>query len=206
MKIEGFSVRVSPALTTAALSKQALDVIRASLSAVRKEVPSSALKVLTQSPIWLENNIFSLGRVSVFNADVGWLRRSGQPLQKVGGVQIANARQFSESWNKGYRVLIHELSHAYQWRLFPQQDDVIENAYHATIASGRYQRVAFCCGGADRRAAALDSPTEYFAELSSAYFERCEFFPFDRKELKEYDPEEFSVIEQIWGSGASKAR
>ncbi|MEY3277468.1 MAG: hypothetical protein RL153_2736 [Verrucomicrobiota bacterium] len=49
------------------------------------------------------------------------------------------------------------------------------------------------------RADALANPMEFFAELSEAYVPRNDFFPFDRAELWQADPESGRLLERLWG-------
>ena len=42
-------------------------------------------------------------------------------------------------------------------------------------------------------------PMEYFAEGTEAYFDRNDFYPFVRAELKEHDPVLHDLLEEIWG-------
>ena len=37
-----------------------------------------------------------------------------------------------------------------------------------------------------------------FAELTEAYFVRNDFFPFNREELRQYDPVGYAMIESVW--------
>jgi dipeptidyl-peptidase-4 len=40
---------------------------------------------------------------------------------------------------------------------------------------------------------------EYFAEGTEAYFDRNDFYPFVRAELKKHDPVLHDLLEEIWG-------
>jgi dipeptidyl-peptidase-4 len=40
---------------------------------------------------------------------------------------------------------------------------------------------------------------EFFAELSEAFFSRNDFFPFDRAELSQADPESERLLARLWG-------
>ena len=44
----------------------------------------------------------------------------------------------------------------------------------------------------------MNSPTEYFAELTEAYFGRNDYEPFDRSGLRAFDPLGYAVIESVW--------
>jgi hypothetical protein len=55
---------------------------------------------------------------------------------------------------------------------------------------------------------AMTNPMEYFAETSEAYWSSNDFYPFDRKQLKAYDPVMFELLGKIWGinSGDSTSK
>jgi len=69
-------------------------------------------------------------------------------------------------------------------------DDDIGNVSGVTI--GSYAFAAY------QQAYAAQNHLEYFAELSCAYFVGCNYAPFNRAELKEYDPAGFALIEALW--------
>ena len=46
---------------------------------------------------------------------------------------------------------------------------------------------------------ALNNDEEYFAETTEAYFGKNDFFPFERAELKEFDPTGYALMEEVWG-------
>ena len=45
----------------------------------------------------------------------------------------------------------------------------------------------------------MTNPMEYFAEATEAFFSRNDFFPFDRAELKQHDPELVQLLTKLWG-------
>jgi hypothetical protein len=50
---------------------------------------------------------------------------------------------------------------------------------------------------------------EYFAELTEAYFGKNDFFPFERADLKKYDPTGYKLMQDVWGQprdGAAPSR
>ena len=69
-------------------------------------------------------------------------------------------------------------------------------------AGGKYDSVQRWTGTkfADKpeKAYAMTNAQEYFAEGTEAYFGRNDFFPFDRQELKEADPELFGILADVW--------
>lgn len=105
--------------------------------------------------------------------------------------------------------MLHELSHA--WHYLHCKDgydnaDVIE-CYDAAMKEKLYDCVPFHCekGKKDKQKAyACTNPMEYFAELSSAFFELGDnefnkWYPFNRKQIKEHDPRAFGMLCRMWG-------
>lgn len=47
---------------------------------------------------------------------------------------------------------------------------------------------------------ALTDETEFFAEMSEAYFGMNDYFPFNHAELQEAEPKLLELLENIWGA------
>jgi hypothetical protein len=71
----------------------------------------------------------------------------------------------------------------------------IEEAYRQAVKRNLYESVEYVRGG-KQRAYALTDSREYFAELSEAYFEKDDFYPFTRNRLKAYDLVGFRLMQQ----------
>ena len=71
------------------------------------------------------------------------------------------------------------------------------------MAAGSYERVEHWHGNGKpntfERAYAITNPMEYFAETTEAFFSRNDFFPFNREELKQHDPEMLALLAKLWG-------
>ena len=68
-------------------------------------------------------------------------------------------------------------------------------------ASGKYEKVERQNSEGVRklaRAYAMTNHKEYFAECCEAFFSRNDFFPFNKEELKQHDPEMFEVLKKVW--------
>ena len=48
------------------------------------------------------------------------------------------------------------------------------------------------------RAYAATNEYEQFAELSCAYLDRCDYFPYDRDGLREYDSVGYELMKKVW--------
>lgn len=94
--------------------------------------------------------------------------------------------------------LAHELSHAWHIANWPDKESRILAAWENARAKGLYLNVQDINGSTHKRAYALTNTLEYFAELSAMYFMGGIYFPFDRKGLRDYDPQGFSLIETLW--------
>jgi hypothetical protein len=113
---------------------------------------------------------------------------------------IYSARNYlflDDGWS--VRVLIHELSHAWQLEQWPERQPDIVAAWRQARAGWLYCGVEAVDGSRVENAYATVNQLEYFAELSCAYFWRGEYQPFDRESLRAHDPAGFEMIEKMWG-------
>lgn len=74
----------------------------------------------------------------------------------------------------------------------------VKKAFEAAKTSGRYEKVRHG-GGGEKTHYALTGPMEYFAESSEACFGKNHFQPFEREELKAFDPVGYEMVEKVWG-------
>lgn len=96
------------------------------------------------------------------------------------------------------KALVHELSHAYHLEQWPEKQPDILRAWDHAVENGLYRNVLDDKGQRIDKAYALVNQLEYFAELSSMYFVGCQYQPFNRRELKTYDPVGYAMIEKMW--------
>jgi hypothetical protein len=114
----------------------------------------------------------------------------------------------SELWGPG-GVLLHELCHAYHWKMVPggYRNKEIKRCYEQAMKEGLYDEVKFHRPkGTDvARAYACENEMEYFAELSVAFLagkdkniEYNKWQPFNRHELRQFDPRAYNLLKKIW--------
>lgn len=93
----------------------------------------------------------------------------------------------------------HELSHAYYYyhrkKIYWLADKAYKNAKQRRL----YLKVKRRDGYVIRRAYALTDRREYFAELSKIYHIGNYYYPFNRTDLKTYDPEGYYMITEAFG-------
>ncbi len=79
----------------------------------------------------------------------------------------------------------------------------IAEAYAKYKKSGRGDKTLLFDGTRVRHYA-LTNPMEFFAEMTEAYFGVNDFFPFNRAELKESEPEIEELLTHVWDSPKPK--
>lgn len=198
--VEGWTVRISNRFAgeEPKLLADVLTELRRQLSAVRGCVPDDALEDLQQIEIWVEVNDPQFPCMC-YHADERWLRAHGVNPEKTGHVELANARNFL-TWTRHQPwMVLHELAHGYHDRFLTDgyANATIAEALAEGKEAGRYGEVDHVAG-TRRQHYAATNPMEFFAEGTEAYFGKNDFYPFDRKQLQEYDPELVPVLEELW--------
>ena len=178
-------------------AKQVRDEMGRQLAAAARALPAEPLAAVRKVRIWVEWNAKPRGGAE-FHPSRQWLAEHGYNPEKAGNVEICNARNFV-AWSEAAQpcMVLHELAHAYHFRVLGADDASIQAAYQHALDAGLYDKVAHVDGSTQKAYATTDEK-EYFAELSEAYFGRNDFFPFTRKELEEHDPVGFAAIRDAW--------
>jgi hypothetical protein len=107
-----------------------------------------------------------------------------------------NYVRISDFW--ALKALVHEFAHAYHLEQWPEKQPDILRAWDHAVENGLYRNVLDDSGKRIDKAYALVNQLEYFAELSCMYFVGCQYQPFNRKELKAYDPVGYEMIQKMW--------
>jgi hypothetical protein len=100
-------------------------------------------------------------------------------------------------------VILHELAHAYHDQVLGFDEPRVRDAYDAYKKSGRGDK-ALLFNGSRVKHYALTDHKEFFAEMTESYFGVNDFFPFNRAELKESEPEIFRLMADIWDAPPEK--
>ena len=114
-------------------------------------------------------------------------------------VVIYSARNYvwlSEFW--ALKALVHEFAHAWQLERLPEEHPDILDAWKGAMARDLYRGLKDDRGAVLDRGYAAANQLEYFAELSNMFFTGCDYFPFNREELKAYDPAGHAMIRKMW--------
>ncbi len=196
--LQGWSVRVARELyeKQPELAQAALALLDRKLADIGTAVAPPRIDELRAIPIWLEASDAGL-RGLQYHWSADWLRDHGYNPAKARAMEIAEAETFLQ-WERDQPwFVLHELAHGLHDRVLGGDNPQVLRAYANAQSQGLYQAVRRN-NGQTERAYALTNDKEYFAELSEAYFGQNDFYPFNRKELQEYDPVGYALMESVW--------
>ncbi len=196
---QGFTVLINPQVLKHKQDAQEMrKELRSQLAKIARVVPANPLSALKRVRIWVEWEKQPRG-AAAFHPSAVWLAQNGYNPEKAGDVELSNTRNFIQ-WSRTDQpwMVLHELSHAYHYTVLGEYHPGIQAAYQHAVERKLYAAVAYIHGG-KQKAYALTNATEYFAELSEAFFGQNDFYPFTRAELKQYDPVGYQLMESTWG-------
>lgn len=197
--VHGFSVLINPDVDASGqIGIDAMAELDDQLAAVVSYLAGDVLTQMQQVRIWVETDQLS-DRSGQFHVSELWLTNNGYNPEKAGAVEISNTRIFVQNARElNVSTVLHELSHARQLHLTNNNSALdFEGVYNNALASGTYESVEYVTGTL-RPAYAMTNSQEYFAELSEAYFATNDFFPFNRAELLDFDPDGYELVLQAW--------
>ena len=201
IQIEGWSVHVDTSLLEGKHKKMgdlALKIVAQRLHQITLKLPAEPVRKMQEVPIYLDRK-HPIGGAH-FHPDGKWLDDHGYDPAMAKGVQIADVGRLIESARRpsGGEVMLHELAHAYHYRVLGFDDKAIIDGYNKFRASGKFEMVPVA-GGTKRPHYGLMNPMEYFAEMTEAFFVVNDFYPFVRAELANEHPHTYRLIGKIWG-------
>jgi hypothetical protein len=210
--IAGWSVHINRQLlaSNTPATSRALELLQAQLEEIKRVVPAAAVVELQKVPLWISPEYPNKPPRAEYHPGVGWLREQGRDPAMVKGVEFTNVRIFEAETRRMPNFALHELAHAYHDRVIVDgfQNAEIKAAYERAKAGGKYDSVERQDSEGRKRldrAYALTNPQEYFAETSEAFFSRNDFYPFNRDELKQQDPQMFALLKKLWRGDAKQA-
>jgi hypothetical protein len=180
--------------------RQALRFLEAKLVEIVAVVPAERLRDLRQVTIVLDLNCGDLGSMQ-YHPSAGWLRSNGYPADLAKCVHIPKASDLPTRRNINEQpwAVLHELAHAYHGQKLDFDEPRILAAFEKFKQSG-HGDAALLYDGRRVKHYGLTNQMEFFAEMTEAYFGVNDFFPFNRAELQEAEPELLQLLTEIWGS------
>ncbi|MEM8894492.1 MAG: hypothetical protein AAGC88_07940 [Bacteroidota bacterium] len=201
----GFNVYISEEALgiDSLLTSRTYDLVNDKLAEVfTLGIPIQIVEELKLTPIfmeWASNNGSAFYNPSTKEN----LIANGSIAEKSQSIEISNIKNFYD-WtllNQPYLVL-HELSHAYHFRVLGLDQEDINQAYRNATLFNLYESVPYNGGNGNisqnSTAYALNNKIEFFAELTEAYFGENDYFPFVKEDLATYDTVGFNMIIKLW--------
>jgi len=206
-KIEGWSVRVDDRLLKAPddeLGTNALRFLENKLADLKVVVPADKVKKLQSVVIVLDQTHGKLGPMQ-YHPSAGWLQGNGYSTDLAKCVHLPRAADLATKRNVREQpwVILHELAHAYHDQVLDFEEPRVKAVYEKYKASGRGEKTLLYDGKRVKHYA-LTNHKEFFAEMTESYFGSNDFFPFNRAELKESEPEIYELMVQIWEAPPAK--
>lgn len=196
--IQGFKIILNADSIKHPETLDALKVLTVKLTELTKIIPSTQLQLLRQTPIWVEWEMRKDGAME-YHKSKEWLIAHGYRADKEKCIEINNIKNFIawQKLNQPYMVL-HEFAHSYYHKVLGSDNPYVLAAYQNAFTSKKYESVDYNLGG-KKRAYALNNADEYFAELTEAYFGENDYFPFNKSQLKKFDPIGYALMQKTWG-------
>lgn len=201
LPLEGWTIRVDDRLLKGpdeALGKRSLRFLEGKLSDIKAVMPADKLKKLQSFKIVLDLTHGKLGAMQ-YHPNSAWLRENGYAANLEKCVHLPRAADVPTKRNINEQpwVILHELAHAYHDQVLGFNEPRIKDAYENYKKSGRGEKTLLYNGRRVKHYA-LTNHKEFFAEMTEAYFGVNDFFPFNRAELKEAEPDIHALMATIW--------
>jgi len=199
--IEGWTVKVDDRLLKAPddeLGTRALRFLEGKLSDIKAIVPADKLKKLQAVVIVIDLSHGKLGPMQ-YHPSAGWLKANGYSpdLEKCVHIPRAADLPTRRSIREQPWVILHELAHAYHDQVLTFEDPRVIEVFENYKKSGRGEKTLLYSGNRVKHYA-LTNHKEFFAEMTESYFGVNDFFPFNRAEMKEVEPEILALMERVW--------
>jgi hypothetical protein len=169
-------------------------------------MPGDKLKKLQAVVIVLDLTHGNLQSMQ-YHPSADWLKANGYSTELAKCVHIPRAADLPTKRNTNEQpwVVLHELAHAYHDQVLGFDEPRIRDAYEKYKKSGRGEKTLLYSGARVQHYALTDHK-EFFAEMTEAYFGVNDFFPFNRAELKEAEPEIFELLKLLWESPIARTQ
>jgi hypothetical protein len=200
-RIEGWTVRVDERLLqppNEVLGRTALRYLENKLADILVVVPKDRVRKLQRVTIVLDLSHGKLTSMQ-YHPSAGWLKAHGYSTELAKCVHLPRAADLATKRNIREQpwAILHELAHAYHDQVLGFDEPRIRKAYTTYKKSGHGDKV-LRHDGRHVPHYALTNPMEFFAEMTEVYFGVNDFFPFNRAELREAEPEIHALLREIW--------
>lgn len=202
LSLEGWKIRVDDRLLGDAadsdLGKRALRFLEAKLVEIKAVVPPAKVKDLQDVTIVVDLNCGNLSSMQ-YHPSAEWLKSHGFSPELARCVHIPRAADLPTRRNINEQpwVILHELAHAFHDQKLGFEEPRVLAAYERFKESG-HGDAALLYNGKKVKHYGLTNQKEFFAEMTEAFFGVNDFYPFNRAELMQSEPELFELLGEIW--------
>jgi hypothetical protein len=167
------------------------------LTVINNLFDSEVLNKINKVKIWVTKDGLPEG-AATYHQSADWLSQHGKNPKMAHGIEIGNIDNFI-NWRKLNQpfMLLHEIAHFYHDRVLGNEDADIKNGFNRIQQSQLYETVSYNMGG-KQKAYALTNRFEFFAESTEAFFGKNDFFPYDKEDLKKFDPQTYLLMREKW--------
>ena len=183
-----------PAATARAL--ELLEVQCRRVSDALVDAPE-ALQAVTKVVLWFSPQYEGFRMKAEYHPGAKWIEDNGRHPLLTKSVELTNIPILEKECVRMPMLLLHELAHAYHDQVVGGNNPKVLAAFREAVLKKSYEKVARH-NGRPQKAYAITNPQEYFAETSEAYFGQNDFYPFDRHDLLQHDPNMFAVLASLW--------
>ena len=208
-QLEGFTVYVNKEVLRHPLDRwgrQPLTVLEKELNDLKRILVPKIVHVLQEVPVWVEWETVS--QIAPQALALYYHRGSGASLnsrgvdrRKEGCIEILSLRVLGEMRHPGTAlqqiIILHEMAHAVQDRLIGWENPELLATFQQAVDRKLYDQVNDRFGRRGK-AYARTNAAEYFAEISCAFLDSCNYFPFNYMQLQGYDAAGFAFVERVW--------
>ncbi|MCA9190546.1 MAG: hypothetical protein KDB03_02240 [Planctomycetales bacterium] len=178
-------------------------LLKAQLDEIQNVVPAKVVMRLRRVRLWFSMPYVGQTPRAEYHPGRAWLVEHGRNPDMEKGIEFSNILNFDKETRRMPNFALHELAHAYHHQVLASGYDnqIVQQAFERIKNDGRYAIVERVDSSGNKSlgpAYALTSPQEYFAESTEAFFSRNDFFPFDRRQLLDFDPETCELISRLW--------
>jgi len=203
--IEGFTVMLSAEAVEAELPDaevKPLDALALEFQTLKKTLPVKIFEALQKLPVWVdwdEYEPLGNGRDGKAVATYSWEYLYPQLATKKIAyksrcVTVHSLKMLAESHQPKIEnqslALLREYAHAVHEQLLGMEHAGIKAGYRTIMERRLYDRAQVVCA----------RESDFFGELTCAYFDQLHHYPKTRDELKKHDPASLFLLESIWGN------
>ena len=207
-EIEGWSVLVDKSLFEEEHREEGelvLKILGQRLHRIISRLPEGPREEMQKVPIYLDR-AHPLGNAH-FHPNKKWLTDHGYDPAMTEAVHLTSSGILlggAAQPNRG-SVVLHELAHAYHFKVLGFENEAILKGYRAFCDSEKFDEVTYP-NGRQRPHYGLMDHKEFFAEMTETFFAENNTYPFNRTELMLFYPEGYQLLADIWGVKVPKAR